>query len=104
MSQMSTIPVFACRVCKRPVSVSHLVTYENDPDGTKLTRLMKSIADIALCSECQNIRDYYARQNRANEFLTNQLNPHKVLYRVDGDRVGWYASTAREAENEPDQS
>jgi endogenous inhibitor of DNA gyrase (YacG/DUF329 family) len=99
MSKMSTTPVFACRVCGKPVVVSNLTTYVNDPDGKLLQSLMKAMSDIALCPSCQRKRDWYARQNREAEFLANELNPNVVLYNVqDTSGVGWYASGVKEAD------
>jgi hypothetical protein len=96
---MSTTPVFACRVCGKPVVVSRLSTYVDDPDGKLLQSLMKGLAEIALCPSHQAKRNWYASQGRLDEFLKNELNPRAVLYSVQDDKVGWYASGVREADN-----
>jgi hypothetical protein len=99
------MPVFACRVCRKPVYVTHLSTHLNDPDGKVLMGLMKAMRDIALCPECQRKRDWYANQNREEEFLKNELNPNSVLYNVvDNTGIGWYANGIREPDHGRDKS
>ena len=91
MSQMSTQPVFACRVCRKPVVVAHLSTREDDPDGQKLIALMNALRSIALCPYHQSMRDWYAAQGRLKEFEDNYLNPRVVLYNVNDETgVDWY--------------
>ena len=98
MSQMSTVPVFACRVCRQPVYVTKLTTFVDDPDGKLLASLMKALADVALCDYHKAMRNWYASQGRESEFLANALNPNVVLYNVhDHTGVGWYGKA--EAQN-----
>ena len=84
MAQMATIPVFACRKCGAPVYVTHLSSVGNDADASKLKELMQGLADIALCKYCQMKYNWYASQNRSDEFL---INPHIIIYNVD-DKSG----------------
>lgn len=88
MSQMATVPVFACRKCGKPVYVTHLSTKADDPQAENLRILMRGLSSIALCKECRKAYNYFASQNRANEFL---LNPHIVIYNVrDNTGVDYY--------------
>ena len=82
MSQMSTTPVFACRICKKPVVVTHLSTTNSDPQNELLLKLMKAVADAALCPFHRKQYEYYASQERGDEFL---MNPHLVLYSVNDE-------------------
>lgn len=91
MAKMATQPVFACRVCGKPVVVAHLSTTVNDPSGELLKSLMQKLAEIALCPWHQNVRNYYARQGRENEFIREQLNPRLVLLSViDNSGLNYY--------------
>ena len=92
MSQMSTVPVFACRVCGKPVYVTALKTLQDDPDGKLLEQLMKGLSDIAFCPEHRRQWNYFASRNRADEFYSNLFNPQGVLYNVRQGKseVDWY--------------
>lgn len=82
MSQMATTPVFACRVCGKPVYVTHLSTKGSDEGAENLKRLMVNLGKIALCKYHQMKRNYYASQGREEEWLQNELNPRTVIYNV----------------------
>lgn len=82
MSQMATVPVFGCRVCGKPVFVTHLSTQGADPDNERLKQLMQGLGKIALCPYHQKVRNYYASLGREDEFLKNQFNPQGVIYNV----------------------
>ena len=101
MSQMSTVPVFACRVCGKSVYATHLVTRIDDPDGKVLNALMKGLSEIALCPEHQRQWNWYASQNRADEFYSNLFNPQGVLYNVRQGKTGvdWYGRGWKENED-----
>jgi hypothetical protein len=87
MSQMATIPVFACRRCGNPVYVVHLSAY-NDPNSEKLKGMMQNLPKIALCKPCMAQYNYLASQGRSEEFL---LNPNIVIYNVvDNSQVDYY--------------
>lgn len=92
MAKMSTIPVFACRRCTRPVYATHVMSLVNDPDGKLLNKLMAGLSEIALCEECRKRYNYYASRNRLSEFYAEQFNPHAVLYNVRPgvSEVDWY--------------
>lgn len=87
MSQMATTPVFACRVCGKPVYVTHLSTTGTDADAEQLKRLMQNLGKIALCKYHAMKRNWYASQGREEEWLKNELNPTTVIYAVS-DRSG----------------
>ena len=101
MSQLSTVPVFACRVCGKPVYVTSLRTVRDDPDGKILEALMKGLADVALCQEHQRQWNWYASRNRADEFYSNLFNPNPVLYNIHPGMSGvdWYGRGWKEGEN-----
>jgi len=82
MSRMATIPVFACRVCGKPVYVTHLSTAGRDDNAEGLKRLMQNLGKITLCNWHQRQRNYYASQGREEEWISNELNPATVIYTV----------------------
>jgi hypothetical protein len=91
MSEMATVPVFACRVCGKPVYITHLSTQEADADAKKLKLLMQGLSKIALCDYHRAKRNWYASQGREAEFLANELNPVTVIYNVvDGSKLDYY--------------
>lgn len=88
---MATVPVFACRVCGKPVYATHLSTQINDPNNELLKSLMQSLAKIALCRYHQLVRNYYASLGREDEFLKNQFNPQPVILSVvDSTGLNYY--------------
>lgn len=92
MSKMSTVPVFACRDCGKAVYATHLSTNLDDPDGNLLRVLMKGLSEIARCPECQKRWNWFASQNRSDEYYKNFYNPQGVLYNVRPgvSQVDWY--------------
>jgi hypothetical protein len=91
MSQMATVPVFACRVCGKPVYVVHLSTTRPDSDAQELKRLMQNLSKIALCNYHRKQRNYYASLGREDEWLANALNPAAVILNVvDKSGVDYY--------------
>lgn len=95
MSQMSTYPVLACKVCGKAVVVKHLSTKGVDNDGSKLFELMQGLPDIALCAEHRRQYNWFARQNRADEFIKAALNPQGVLYNIiDETGLDYYGRDA----------
>ena len=68
MSVMQTRPVFLCRRCKRPLVVTHLSTVQSDPDGTLLHDMMSNLHKIALCKHCQRQRNWYAQNDRIEDW------------------------------------
>jgi hypothetical protein len=91
MSQMATTPVFACRVCGKPVYVTHLSTTGRDDNAENLKRLMVNLSKIALCKYHAMKRNWYASQGREEEFLKNELNPLTVIYNVvDNSGMDYY--------------
>jgi len=101
MSQMSTVPVLACRVCGQPVYVTSLRTLVDDPEGKVLEALMKGLSDIAFCPEHRRQWNWYASKNRSDEFFSNLYNPQGVLYNVRQGRSGvdWYGRGWKEDES-----
>jgi len=88
MSQMATVPVFACRICGKPVYVSYLSTTREDADNSLLKTLMQGLSKIALCQWHTEVRNWYASQGREGEFY---LNPDIVLYNVrDNTGLDYY--------------
>ena len=101
MAQMSTIPVFACRVCGKPVYATHLSTQGSDPNNEKLKKFMRGLASIALCPYHQKVRNYYASQGREDEFLKEQLSPASVIYSVrDNTGLNYYNDKPAKQEKE----
>lgn len=87
MSQMATVPVFACRGCGKPVYVTHL-SMRDDPDASKLKKAMQNLPKIAMCKYCKMKYEWLAAQNRTDEFV---LNPHAVIYSVvDSSGIDYY--------------
>lgn len=87
MSQMATVPIFACRGCGKPVYGLHL-SMENDPDNEKLKDAMQNMAKIAICKHCKARYNYLAQQGRSDEF---NLNPNLIIYNVvDPTEVDYY--------------
>lgn len=70
MSQLSTQPVFKCRVCGKPVVVIHLSTEFSDPDGEQVVEMAKNLGKVAICPDCNNRRTWYIEQGRYNEWRT----------------------------------
>jgi len=88
---MATVPVYACKVCGKPVYVTHLSTSKADSSAEMLKTLMQGLRNIALCKYCQMKRNYYATQGREEEFLANELNPHTTIYNVvDNSKLDYY--------------
>lgn len=80
--KMSTVPVFKCRGCGRPVYGTLLEA----PDAETLKQHMAGLAEIAMCKDCKNRYNYAAA--RGEEF---HLNPSLVLLNVvDNTGVDWY--------------
>jgi hypothetical protein len=91
MAEMATVPVYGCRVCGKPVYVTHLSTTIKDPGAELLKTLMQGLSKVALCDFHQRQRNYYATQGREEEFLTNALNPGTVIYNVvDNSKLDYY--------------
>lgn len=91
MSQMATIPVYKCRVCGKPVYVTHLSTQGADPNAEKLKMLMQGLSKIALCDYHRAKRNHFATQGREAEFIANELNPLTTIYNVvDNSKVDYY--------------
>jgi DNA-directed RNA polymerase subunit RPC12/RpoP len=82
MAQMATTPVYKCRKCGTPVAVTMLSSGAHDNDGSRLVSHMQNLHKIILCSECRRAYNYFAQQNRTNEFW---LNPHAVILAVKDD-------------------
>jgi hypothetical protein len=68
MSQMSTIPVFTCKRCGRPVFVTHLSTSDADPELTRLREMMSNLKKITLCNDCRRAYNWYAMQGRTQDW------------------------------------
>lgn len=91
MAEMATVPVFACRVCGKPVYATHLSTTGKDPSAETLKVLMQGLSKIALCDYHKAKRNWYASQGREDEFLANELNPMTVIYNVvDNSKLDYY--------------
>ncbi len=91
MAEMATVPVFACRVCGKPVYAVHLSTTMDDPQAEMLKTLMQGLAKIALCKHHQIKRNWYASQGREEEWLKNEFNPMTVIYNVvDNSELDYY--------------
>lgn len=85
------MPVYACRVCGKPVYVIHLSTKGRDDNAEQLKRLMQGLGKIALCKYHAMKRNWYASQGREDEWLKNELNPMTVIYNVvDKSGVDYY--------------
>jgi hypothetical protein len=82
MSKMATVPVIKCRGCGAAVYITHLSTARPDADAKQLRGLMQGLPSIALCRSCRNVYNYYAGQNRADEFFSHLFNPDIVLLSV----------------------
>lgn len=82
MAEMATVPVYACRVCGKPVYVVHLSTLGSDPNAEKLKTLMQGLSKIALCDFHRAKRNWFATHGREDEFLANELNPMTTIYNV----------------------
>lgn len=82
MAEMATVPVFACRVCGKPVYVTHLSTTGADPKAGLLKTLMQGLSKVALCDLHKQNRNYYATQGREEEWLKSEFNPRGVIYAV----------------------
>jgi len=89
MAKMSTVPVYACRGCGRPVYGIHVEA------GTaeQLKAIMPHLAEIAICKDCKARYNWLASQNRSDEF---RLNPNLIIYNVvDPSGVDWYGRKAQ---------
>ena len=73
--KMSTVPVFKCRGCGRPVYGTLLEA----PDAETLKQHMSGLAEIAMCKGCKDRYNYFASIGRSDEF---KLNPSLVLLSV----------------------
>lgn len=90
MAKMATVPVFACKVCGKAVYVTDLST-RGQGGADELKALMQGLKSIALCAEHRKAYNYYASQNRADEFIKNQLDPATTIYNVrDESGVDYY--------------
>lgn len=95
MSKMATVPVFACRVCGKPVYFTHVQTAVSDPEGKILDEMMYHLSNVALCAEHRRHYNWYASQNRADEFFKNELNPQRVLYNIlDESGLDYYGKNS----------
>ncbi len=84
---MATTPVFACRICGKPVVVTNLSSF-NDPKAEVLKTLMQGLSKIALCDYHRAKRNYFASLGREDEFY---LNPDTVIYNVvDNSNLDYY--------------
>ncbi len=91
MAEMATVPVYGCRVCGKPVYVTHLSTTGTDESASLLKTLMQGLGNIALCKYHRMKRNWYASQGREEEFLANELNPITVIYNVvDNSDLDYY--------------
>jgi hypothetical protein len=72
---MSTVPVFRCKYCGRPVYVTSLRTSQPDPDGELLGEFMQNLKKIAMCRTCRAKYNYMAEQGRSDEFIKGMLSP-----------------------------
>lgn len=87
MAEMATTPVFACRVCGKPVYVTHLSSV-GDPSAEKLKMFMQGLPKISLCKYHRKVYNWYASQGRSEEFL---LNPNIIIYTVlDNSGLDYY--------------
>jgi len=75
MSKMSTIPVFKCKYCGRPVYATQLETTIPDPSTTMLTEMMSNLSKIAICDNCLAAYNYFAGQGRSEEFIRGVISP-----------------------------
>jgi len=75
MAQMSTIPVFRCKYCGKPVYFTECRTATPDPEGELLGELMRATARNPICPKCQKVYNYYASQGRSDEFIRGMLSP-----------------------------
>lgn len=75
MPKMSTVPVFKCRGCGKPVYGTLLEA----PTMELLQEHMTALAEIAICERCKTAYNYLAAVGRSDEF---KLNPHLVLFNV----------------------
>lgn len=90
MADMSTVPVYACRVCGAPVYVTQLST-RKDPQAELLKTFMQNLQKVALCSYHRAQRNWYASQGREAEWLANELNPSVTIYNViDNSSLDYY--------------
>lgn len=93
---MATIPVFACRVCGKPVYGIHLST-QNDPNNERLKLLMQGLAKAALCDYHKNRYNYLAERNRSDEM---PLNPNLIIYSViDDTKANYYGEGLKKPES-----
>lgn len=81
MSQMSTVPVFKCKYCGRPVYVTFLATSEPDPDATQLLGFMHGLKKIAMCNSCKRKYNYMAQEGRSEEFIKGAQSPIVIAKR-----------------------
>lgn len=86
MAQMSTVPVFKCRSCGGAVYATHVESYGNDADASRLKIIMSGLAEIAVCPACR--RRANALAQRGQEM---PLNNHLVILSViDNSGIDWY--------------
>lgn len=93
---MRLIPVFKCRVCGKPVFVTLLDTTRPDPDGVLLHKLMGGLAKVALCNWHQRQKNWYASQNRLEEWdsMAAGAGPLLVVHDPRKDDPEWQRVSA----------
>jgi len=79
MSQMSTVPVFKCKYCGKPVYVTMLHTTQPDPTTKQLEGFMRNLKKIAMCNSCKRKYNYMAAQGRSEEFIRGALCPVNII-------------------------
>jgi hypothetical protein len=61
-------PVLRCKRCRAYIVVKEMQTYRPDPDGSMLREWLRHLEKTALCPNCQNQYNYYASQNRLQDW------------------------------------
>lgn len=82
MSQLSTMPIFKCRVCGKPIILTKLCTTIPDEDCSLLNDMIKGIAKVAICDDCRKREIYLLENNRGDEI---NYNPDTIL--LSNDRI-----------------
>jgi len=67
MAQFSTTPVFLCKRCGRPLVLTSGGSF-NDSEGKMLPIIAKTVAENALCSECNAKKVWYMNQGRISDW------------------------------------
>ena len=74
MSKISKIqPVIKCCRCGKAVVVKELEVYAADPTGEILRGMLANLSKTALCDFHQKQREYYASQNRLQDWENGNL-------------------------------